>query len=102
LSESMAGQERNTGELGVITNSQRRTTVHDTELARVPMTLFNATSMHTILNPRSNCFDILLRHVTSRVRNEVGDPSSKYVSRSLAVIAISTQSKVPYLEHGNQ
>lgn len=68
------GQGDTIGELDVITNSQRRTTVHairDTELARMPMTLFNAISMR---HPQSTVQ--LLRRIASRVRNEVGDPSS--------------------------
>lgn len=68
------GQGDTIGELDVITNSQRRTTVHairDTELARMPMTLFNAISMR---HPQSTVQ--LLRRIASRVRDEVGDPSS--------------------------
>ena len=68
------GQGDTVGELDVITNSQRRTTVHairDTELARMPMTLFNAISMR---HPQSTVQ--LLRRIASRVRDEVGDPSS--------------------------
>ena len=68
------GQGDTIGELDVITNSPRQTTVHairDTELARMPMTLFNAISMR---NPQSTIQ--LLRRIASRVRDEVGDPSS--------------------------
>jgi len=68
------GQGDTIGELDVITNSPRQTTVHairDTELARMPMTLFNAISMR---NPQSTVQ--LLRRIASRVRDEVGDPSS--------------------------
>jgi lysophospholipid hydrolase len=68
------GQGDIIGELDVITNSPRRTTVHairDTELARMPMTLFNAISMR---HPQSTVQ--LLRRIASRVRDEVGDPSS--------------------------
>lgn len=42
------GQGDTVGELDVITNSERTTTLHairDTELARMPLTLFNAISM---------------------------------------------------------
>jgi lysophospholipid hydrolase len=42
------GQGDTVGELDVITNAPRRTTLHairDTELARMPLTLFNAISI---------------------------------------------------------
>lgn len=69
------GQGDTVGELDVITNSPRRTTVHairDTELTRMPMTLFNAISMR---HPQSTMQ--LLRRIATRVRDEVGgDPSS--------------------------
>jgi lysophospholipid hydrolase len=64
------GQGDTIGELDVITNSQRRTTVHairDTELARMPVTLFNAISMR---HPQSTVH--LLRRIASRVQDEHG------------------------------
>ncbi|ELU38806.1 hydrolase [Rhizoctonia solani AG-1 IA] len=60
------GQGDTVGELDVITSSSRRTTLHairDTELARMPMSLFNAISIR------------LLRMIASRVRNEVDQTS---------------------------
>ncbi|KAG8735024.1 phosphatidylcholine and lysophosphatidylcholine phospholipase, partial [Ceratobasidium sp. 414] len=60
------GQGDTVGELDVITSSNRRTTLHairDTELARMPMSLFNAISIR------------LLRMIASRVRNEVDQSS---------------------------
>ncbi|KAF7966915.1 hypothetical protein HWV62_36601, partial [Athelia sp. TMB] len=61
------GQGDTVGELDVITSSPRRTTVHairDTELIRMPQTLFNAISAR------------LLRMIASRVRDEVDSKSS--------------------------
>lgn len=46
------GQGETVGELDVITSSTRRTTLHairDTELARMPMSLFNAISIRYVL-----------------------------------------------------
>jgi lysophospholipid hydrolase len=67
------GQGDTVGELDVITNSPRRTTMHairDSELIRMPQTLFNAISSR---NPRTTAQ--LLRTIASRVRDEV-DASS--------------------------
>lgn len=64
------GQGDTVGELDVITNQPRKTTLHairDTELARMPMTLFNAISAR---HPQTTVH--LLRMIASRVRNEVG------------------------------
>ncbi|CAE6489891.1 unnamed protein product [Rhizoctonia solani] len=67
------GQGDTVGELDVITSSSRRTTLHairDTELARMPMSLFNAIS---IRHPQTTVQ--LLRMIASRVRNEVDHTS---------------------------
>ncbi|KAF8683173.1 Lysophospholipase NTE1 [Rhizoctonia solani] len=67
------GQGDTVGELDVITSSSRRTTLHairDTELARMPMSLFNAIS---IRHPQTTVQ--LLRMIASRVRNEVDQTS---------------------------
>ncbi|QRV97636.1 cAMP-dependent protein kinase inhibitor [Ceratobasidium sp. AG-Ba] len=67
------GQGDTVGELDVITSSNRRTTLHairDTELARMPMSLFNAIS---IRHPQTTVQ--LLRMIASRVRNEVDQTS---------------------------
>ncbi|CAG7848003.1 Lysophospholipase NTE1; AltName: Full=Intracellular phospholipase B; AltName: Full=Neuropathy target esterase homolog [Serendipita indica DSM 11827] len=64
------GQGDTVGELDAITNQARRTTLHairDTELARMPMTLFNAISAR---HPRTTVQ--LLRMIATRVRDEVG------------------------------
>ncbi|KZV84312.1 patatin-domain-containing protein [Exidia glandulosa HHB12029] len=63
------GQGDSTGELDVITRSPRRTTLHairDTELIRMPVTLFNAISAR---NPQAT--SQILRIIASRVRDEV-------------------------------
>ncbi|KAI9057768.1 patatin-domain-containing protein [Trametes sanguinea] len=68
------GQGDTVGELDVITSSPRRNTLHairDTELIRMPQTLFNAISSR---NPRTTAQ--LLRMIASRVRTEL-DSSSK-------------------------
>ncbi|EJD03753.1 patatin-domain-containing protein [Fomitiporia mediterranea MF3/22] len=68
------GQGDPVGELDVITRSPRRNTVHairDTELVRMPLTLFNAISAR---NPQVT--SQLLRLIASRVRNEVDISSS--------------------------
>src|SRR5882724_8496063 len=53
------GQGDTVGELDVITNSERTTTLHairDTELARMPLTLFNAiSSVCVILSSAQSC-----------------------------------------------
>ncbi|CAE6536205.1 unnamed protein product [Rhizoctonia solani] len=67
------GQGDTVGELDVITSSSRRTTLHairDTELARMPMSLFNAISTR---HPQTTVQ--LLRMIASRVRNEVDQTS---------------------------
>ncbi|KAJ6623144.1 hypothetical protein B0H10DRAFT_1873583 [Mycena sp. CBHHK59/15] len=73
------GQGDTVGELDVITSSPRRNTVHairDTELIRMPQTLFNAISAR---NPQTTAQ--LLRMIASRVRDEV-DSSSSTQSRN--------------------
>ncbi|KAJ7103059.1 hypothetical protein B0H15DRAFT_810792 [Mycena belliarum] len=68
------GQGDTVGELDVITSSPRRNTVHairDTELIRMPQTLFNAISAR---NPQTTAQ--LLRMIASRVRDEVDSTSS--------------------------
>ncbi|KAF5392468.1 hypothetical protein D9757_002292 [Collybiopsis confluens] len=63
------GQGDTVGELDVITSSSRRNTAHairDTELIRMPQTLFNAISAR---NPQTTAQ--LLRMIASRVRDEV-------------------------------
>ncbi|KAF9225342.1 patatin-domain-containing protein [Gyrodon lividus] len=75
------GQGDTVGELDVITNSTRRTTMHairDSELIRMPQTLFNAISSR---NPRTTAQ--LLRTIASRVRDEV-DASSNVQYRNTA------------------
>ncbi|KAH7886209.1 hypothetical protein F5I97DRAFT_1878425 [Phlebopus sp. FC_14] len=75
------GQGDTVGELDVITNSARRTTMHairDSELIRMPQTLFNAISSR---NPRTTAQ--LLRTIASRVRDEV-DASSNVHFRNTA------------------
>ncbi|KAI5124113.1 hypothetical protein M0805_000927 [Coniferiporia weirii] len=67
------GQGDSVGELDVITRSPRRNTVHairDTELVRMPLTLFNAISSR---NPQATAQ--LLRLIASRVRDEVDSSS---------------------------
>ena len=64
------GQGDTVGELDAITRQARRTTLHairDTELARMPMALFNAISAR---HPRTTVQ--LLRMIATRVRDEVG------------------------------
>ncbi|TFK77544.1 patatin-domain-containing protein [Pluteus cervinus] len=68
------GQGDSVGELDVITSSPRTTTVHairDTELIRMPQTLFNAISAR---NPQTTAQ--LLKMIASRVRNEIDSSSS--------------------------
>ncbi|KAN0124895.1 hypothetical protein V8E52_001447 [Russula decolorans] len=63
------GQGDTAGEIDVITSTPRRNTVHairDTELIRMPQTLFNAISSR---NPQTTA--LLLRMIASRVRNEI-------------------------------
>ncbi|KAL5534044.1 hypothetical protein ACEPAG_504 [Sanghuangporus baumii] len=69
------GQGDPVGELDVISRSPRRNTVHairDTELVRMPLTLFNAISAR---NPQAT--SQLLRLIASRVREEVDSSSGK-------------------------
>lgn len=71
--EGEFGQGDTVGELDVITSSPRRNTVHairDTELIRMPQTLFNAISAR---NPQTTAQ--LLRMIASRVRDEVDSTS---------------------------
>lgn len=80
------GQGDSTGELDVITRSPRRTTLHairDTELIRMPVTLFNAisarnpqaTSQYALLfqlgTVHADSCNRILRIIASRVRDEV-------------------------------
>ncbi|KAI0068052.1 patatin-domain-containing protein [Artomyces pyxidatus] len=72
------GQGDTAGEIDVITSTPRRNTVHairDTELIRMPQTLFNAISSR---NPQTTA--LLLRMIASRVRSEI-DSSSTAMSR---------------------
>ncbi|KAJ6541870.1 hypothetical protein B0H19DRAFT_1175019 [Mycena capillaripes] len=74
------GQGDTVGELDVITSSPRRNTVHairDTELIRMPQTLFNAISAR---NPQTTAQ--LLRMIASRVRDEVDSSSSSTQPRT--------------------
>lgn len=75
------GQGDTVGELDVITSSARRTTMHairDSELIRMPQTLFNAISSR---NPQTTAQ--LLRTIASRVRDEM-DASSDIQTRNTA------------------
>lgn len=75
------GQGDTVGELDVITSSTRRTTMHairDSELIRMPQTLFNAISSR---NPQTTAQ--LLRTIASRVRDEM-DASSDVQTRNAA------------------
>ncbi|KAG1857616.1 hypothetical protein C8R48DRAFT_607265 [Suillus tomentosus] len=75
------GQGDTVGELDVITSSTRRTTMHairDSELIRMPQTLFNAISSR---NPQTTAQ--LLRTIASRVRDEM-DASSGVQTRNAA------------------
>ncbi|KAG1836575.1 hypothetical protein DFJ58DRAFT_170235 [Suillus subalutaceus] len=75
------GQGDTVGELDVITSSTRRTTMHairDSELIRMPQTLFNAISSR---NPQTTAQ--LLRTIASRVRDEM-DASSDVQTRNTA------------------
>ncbi|KAF9647474.1 hydrolase [Thelephora ganbajun] len=74
------GQGDTVGELDVITNTPRRTTLHairDSELIRMPQTLFNAISSR---NPQITAK--LLRMIAFRVREEI-DSSAGSKSRKL-------------------
>ncbi|KAG8927719.1 phosphatidylcholine and lysophosphatidylcholine phospholipase [Tulasnella sp. 418] len=74
------GQGDTIGELDVITGSPRRTTLHairDTELAKMPRTLFNAISMR---HPRATLQ--ILRMIASRVRNDVFPSPSHGLTKS--------------------
>ena len=54
------GQGDTVGELDVITSSKRTTTLHairETELIRMPQTLFNAISARLVVCPRDVIFD---------------------------------------------
>ncbi|TFY82853.1 hypothetical protein EWM64_g1159 [Hericium alpestre] len=67
------GQGDTAGEIDVITSTPRKTTVHairDTELIRMPQTLFNAISSR---NPQTTA--LLLRMIASRVRSDLESPS---------------------------
>ncbi|KAF8640732.1 hypothetical protein AX17_000383 [Amanita inopinata Kibby_2008] len=72
--EGEYGQGDTVGELDVITSCPRRNTVHairDTELVRMPQTLFNAISAR---NPQTTAQ--LLKMIASRVRDEVDSSST--------------------------
>lgn len=74
------GQGDTAGEIDVITSTPRRNTVHairDTELIRMPQTLFNAISSR---NPQTTA--LLLRMIASRVRNDI-DSSPSARSRNM-------------------
>ncbi|KAI9454834.1 patatin-domain-containing protein [Russula earlei] len=74
------GQDDTAGEIDVITSTPRRNTVHairDTELIRMPQTLFNAISSR---NPQTTA--LLLRMIASRVRSEI-DSSPRARSRNM-------------------
>ncbi|KAG5652577.1 hypothetical protein H0H81_004537 [Sphagnurus paluster] len=74
------GQGDTVGELDVITSSPRRNTVHairDTELIRMPQTLFNAISAR---NPQTTAQ--LLRMIASRVRDEVDSSTTAQARNS--------------------
>ncbi|RDB28383.1 Lysophospholipase NTE1 [Hypsizygus marmoreus] len=76
------GQGDSVGELDVITSSPRRNTVHairDTELIRMPQTLFNAISAR---NPQTTAQ--ILRMIASRVRDEVDSSSNAQARNSTA------------------
>lgn len=69
------GQGDTVGELEVITGSPRRNTLHairDTELIRMPRTLFNAISSR---NPRTTAQ--ILQMIASRVRTEIDSSTRK-------------------------
>ncbi|KIY73513.1 patatin-domain-containing protein [Cylindrobasidium torrendii FP15055 ss-10] len=74
------GQGDTVGEVDVITSSTRRSTVHairDTELIRMPQTLFNAISAR---NPRITAQ--ILRMIATRVRSENDGPNTQKRSQS--------------------
>jgi lysophospholipid hydrolase len=74
------GQGATVGELDVITSAPRRNTLHairDTELIRMPLTLFNAISAR---NPGTTAQ--LLRTIAARVRREVDTRSMPKPTRS--------------------
>ncbi|KAI6048040.1 hypothetical protein EDC04DRAFT_2864170 [Pisolithus marmoratus] len=75
------GQGDTVGELDVITNSPRRTTMHairDSELIRMPQTLFNAISSRY-----ARRWMQLLRTIASRVRDEL-DASSVHLRNTVS------------------
>ncbi|KIY46312.1 patatin-domain-containing protein [Fistulina hepatica ATCC 64428] len=75
------GQGDAVGELDVITSSRRRTTLHairDTELIRLPQTLFNAISSR---NPSTTAQ--ILRKIASRVRDEADVNSSQHWNQKI-------------------
>jgi CRP-like cAMP-binding protein len=69
------GQGDTVGELDVITSSNRRTTLHairDTELARMPMSLFNAISIRYVTSliwPYAHVIDLLTLQPPSNDRS---------------------------------
>ncbi|KAH6916678.1 hydrolase [Coprinopsis sp. MPI-PUGE-AT-0042] len=97
--EGEYGQGDTVGELDVITSNPRRNTVHairDTELIRMPQTLFNAISAR---NPQTTAQ--LLRTIASRVRREVDSstlqgrrPELSHNNGNLKTVAI-----LPFARH---
>ncbi|KAF8323129.1 patatin-domain-containing protein [Clavulina sp. PMI_390] len=88
------GQGDTVGELDVITSSKRSTTLHairDSELVRMPVTLFNAISVR---NPRTTIQ--LLRLIATRVRDTAAEPDKvkeKGSNLNLKTVAILPSSK---------
>ncbi|KZT08570.1 patatin-domain-containing protein [Laetiporus sulphureus 93-53] len=87
------GQGDTVGELDVITGSPRRNTVHairDTELIRMPRTLFNAISSR---NPRATAQ--ILQMIASRVRTEVESFKSTPMELSRSNTNLKTVAVLP-------
>ncbi|OCH95670.1 patatin-domain-containing protein [Obba rivulosa] len=87
------GQGDTVGELDVITSSPRRNTVHairDTELIRMPQTLFNAISAR---NPRTTAQ--LLKMIASRVRTEVDSSRTMPSENSRSNMNLKTVAILP-------
>ncbi|KAI0964373.1 hypothetical protein AcW1_001208, partial [Taiwanofungus camphoratus] len=92
------GQGDTVGELDVVTGSPRRNTVHairDTELIRMPRTLFNAIS-----SGNSRTTAQLLRMIASRVRVEIDSSSRSLPSEaSRSNINLKTVAILPVSRH---
>ncbi|KZT73215.1 patatin-domain-containing protein [Daedalea quercina L-15889] len=87
------GQGDTVGELDVITGSPRRNTVHairDTELIRMPRTLFNAISSR---NPRTTAQ--ILKLIASRVRTEIDSSKKGAVELSRSNSNLKTVAVLP-------